>query len=308
MDQRTALQVERRLRFCGHGGRVSVLSIALVCALAGAHQTSASEAVAGSTGVDSEAIRCIEKFVAKYESIGGYTSRMLKAERLSDSRKTTQTIEIRARGDRWIQLKYLDRGKTGVRNNGMTVTFDGTESLKIEWGSSTGLGFLVNGPAQWMSGNSVSIFSSRVVDEEIFTVNRAGFGFLAAALKRHLPSLKASELGRLRVQPGTCQLEYRTQSDKFDSVEITGRDSVFQIEEKFGTLAYLIYRNHSDKFSKLSDVFKAQRATRVRVPREFASFDLVLDQKTDLPSRFVLYWKSDVVGDYQFSEIRTEPK
>lgn len=250
----------------------------------------------------SEAARCLEKFLVRHEALNSYSSRMKKVETLRTGEKSIQDIEIVARGEKYIQLKYMSRGSTGIRNNGMVVTFDGSDRLRVKLGSARNLGFFVNLPAKMFTGDTIAITDPAVVDDEIFTVNRAGFGYLARLLRRNWSAIRQGVMGNIKVAPGTCNIEYRAHLDRLVTIEQRERESIFEFEEKHGSIAYILYLLNSGKQERFSSFLNSSKRRMLRVPIDVASFDLSLDPVSHLPSKFVLFWEDIKIGEYLFTD------
>ncbi len=227
---------------------------------------------------------------------------MIKKEYVTSDVGVTQNIELSEDRGPHIILKYLDRGTTGVKSNGMTVTFDGSDQLKIKYGRRRGFGFLV--PVEWIGGDHLAIDDAKVVDDEIFTVNRAGFGFLIQSMAEHLPLYQKGLRGDLSLVKSPCFIHYEPHQVPDDIVTVEPSTSMFDLEKKYGTISYLIYLANRSQFSHFHELFRRKKLMTLKIPQNFAAFDLDIDSDTHLPSRFAIYWQKRLLGEYQFSEIK----
>jgi hypothetical protein len=256
---------------------------------------------------DPGATQCIEKFLEANRKTSDYQAHLVKKEwdpqggLLHDDQ-----IEITvARTKKYVQLKYLNSGDSGVRNNGMKVEYSGTEKLKVKLGSANVLGFLKHSAASALIGDSISIFDSQALDGEIFTINRTGFDFLALILSKNLESAKTSSEGGFKlVTPGTCQVRYLPHISGKKTVSLQPADSIFDLEEKLGTLGYIILQENKDQFGSLRDVFVRQKPVQISVPASFYEVQFDLNAETDLLDRFQIFQAGQKIGDYQFSDVK----
>ncbi len=209
------------------------------------------------------------------------------------------------RSKKRVKIKYTDRGDTGIRNNGMTVEYQGTEKLKVQLGSVSGFGFIAHAAAGALIGDSMSIFDARALEGEIFTINRSGFGFLGLVLGLGLESAKTSaEGGFSLVTPGTCQVRYRPHLSGDRKVLLQPTDSIFELEEKLGTLAYIIWQENLTQFNSFRDVFVRQKPMEVSIPKSFYETEFQFSTITHLPERFQLFQQGRRLGDYHFTEVQ----
>jgi hypothetical protein len=259
---------------------------------------------------DPRAVQCVEDFLSHYRNLKSYQTRLIKNEWNEKGKALhSEKIGLTFSKPHEVEFKYLNEGNTGIRNNGMTVAYKNGDEVSIRLGSTAGLGFLVKGVASLIVGDHTSLYDSKVLEDEIFTLNRAGFDFLAFALDKHLPAIKTSEKGGVKMINGEkadagCTIKYTPEVEGEEIVDLKPEDSVRAIEEKYGTLAYLIYRKNTDEFDSLRDLFVRDKETKIHVPKSFMEFDLTLDPVTKLPTHFVLYNDGKKIGDYGFQDTQ----
>jgi hypothetical protein len=100
----------------------------------------------------------------------------------------------------------------------------------------------------------------------------------------------------------SCKVKYRRHTDEVVSVKLAPKDSVFKLEEQHGTLAYNIFKHNRLEFGRFYNLFHRKEDVTIEVPQWFFDFDLELDPRTALPSRFVLYVEGEKAADYEFEK------
>jgi hypothetical protein len=254
---------------------------------------------------DPQAIRCAQDFLNRYSKIKNYDSVLEKKEwDLEGELLHDEKIQLTFEKPKKITLKYLNEGNTGIRNNGMTLRYVSGETVSIQLGETRGLGFLVNGPASLAIGDSLSIFDSRVLENEIFIINRSGFDLLAHTLKAYLPSLNQTETGGLQLTGSPCQLEYFPHLPGEVAISLEPQDSIEQIEEKFGTLGYFIYQRNRDQLDSIRDLYVREKKMTLQIPKSFPRFQITLGKKTQLPEHIVFFLNDKKVGQYHFEYLK----
>ena len=256
---------------------------------------------------DPAAVQCVEQFLEANKSASHYKTHLAKKEwNLQGGLLHDDQIEMSvSRSPVRVQLTYLNRGDTGIRNNGMRVEYDGSEKLKIKLGSTNVLGFLAHSAASAVIGDSMSIFDARALEDEIFTINRSGFDFLALVLGKHLDSTKTSTQGGLTLTAtGTCRVKYAPHLTGHTEVTLQPSDSVFEWEEKLGTLAYIIWQENREKFGSMRDLLIRQKPVTISIPKGFYDTTFDFNPVTHLPDHFSLYQQGKLIGDYHFNDVQ----
>jgi hypothetical protein len=87
------------------------------------------------------------------------------------------------------------------------------------------------------------------------------------------------------------------------SREVEPNDSIFDLEERYGTLAYAIFLNNPH-FHSFRNLFVRKNKTTIKIPYSFLSFELSLDMTTKLPKKFTLYHGGKMIVDYEFSDTQ----
>jgi hypothetical protein len=257
---------------------------------------------------DPVAVQCIEKFIEASQKLDHFQALLNKKEwdpkgNLLHDDQVELTV---SRSKKRVQLKYLNRGDSGVRNNGMKVEYNGTEKLKIELGSTNVLGFFMHSAASAIIGDSLSIFDSQVLDGEIFTINRTGFDFLASVLRMGLKETQGTPDGGFNlVKPGTCRVQYSPHFIGKTPVTVQPKDSIFELEERFGVLAYIIYQENRDQFSSFRDLFVREKPMKISIPKSFYETEFEFNLTTHLPEDFQMYQGRQKIGDYRFMNIKS---
>lgn len=265
-----------------------------------------------SAASDPRALKCVEDFVDSYSKVGSYRTTMIKREfGLGGDLLHDEKIGLEFEKPRRVVFRYLNEGITGIRNNGMTVGYTSGEEVEVKLGKPEGLGLFVNGVASLAVGGRMSLFDSKVLDDEVFTLNRAGFDYLAYALGKHLPTLRTSELGGISFageqNPSEpCRVRYVPHLSGEETIDLRPGESVFPVEERFATLAYVIYFRNRDKLASFRDLFVRKEPLKLKVPRAFTEFDMEIDRKTKLPLRFVMRFDGKVAGEYDFQDTESK--
>lgn len=248
--------------------------------------------------------RCMSRFIARYAKLTEYSTRVRKVDTLTSDTPNEEIIELKHKKPNETTFKFLNEGNTGIRNNGMTVQYTGGDKLKVALGEARGLGFFINGPAQKMVSGGVSLTDSKVLENEVFTINRAGFGYLADSIQRRLARMNESFNQALTLRGDDCSISYRKHTDEVHTVTLKPKDSVFKLEERFATLAYQIFRNNPSQFSSFEDLFSRDGDVEIRVPEYFLDFDLDLDPETNLPSRLAIYIDGRIAQELFFEDVK----
>ena len=252
-----------------------------------------------------EALQCITDFTKKFDEMsGGYRATMLKTEYINSAKGVTHKIEIRD-SKKEIILKFLDEAYSGIKNNGMTIRYDSTALLKIKFGHSAGLGFLMNGAARLFAAKEIALTDSQALKGEVFTVNRAGLSYLAATLKKNLLQFQNGELGDLTLIEAPCKVRYKLHEAPVQIVDLKVGDSIFDIEEKFSTLAFILFKENEDQFKQFDLLFNRKKEIKMKISAGFTPFEIDIDPVKKMPTRFVLFLKDKIIGEYKFSDIES---
>jgi len=253
------------------------------------------------------AIACIERYRAANDALKSYSYTLIKKEwTTTGTLMRDDVLKATFQKPTTLTMGYLNEGTTGIKNNGMRVTYNGTSHLDVKLGAPQGLGFLLNGPASLVVSGGLSTGSVHVLQGEYLTINRGGFGPLARLLASRVQDLKAAQQGGLTEEPGTCRLHYTKHTESVQIRDLRPTDSIEKIEDEVGTLAFFILMSNPDQFSGLYDVFHRSERMDVKVPLWFLDFDLILDPKLDVPNRLTFHLNDKILADYQFTDIKVE--
>ncbi len=282
------------MNFFKHSARIGIFSLVLT----GAER----HAVAAS---DPKALQCIRDFNSEVQQIKAYEAKILKRELQSTGRYAETQVHIRQSRDGQTTVTFLDEGQTGIKNNGMKVTFDGSPYLGIQLGKPKYLGRIPHAVAQVVVGEKLRITSPYVLDGEYFTVNRAGYFPLQRVLNTQLPSLETAREGGITSLEG-CNLRYQQHTKEISKETVTEKNSIFNIEDQFGTLAFFLLEANKDRFKNLTELFERAEGKEISVPKWFFDFELTFDPMTHLP-KVLRFKKNDVtVAEYIYELISFE--
>jgi hypothetical protein len=248
-------------------------------------------------------IGCLDDFFTKYEKLKGYKVQMQKNENFHlASVSNNELIEVEHVKNEFLNYKYLSDGKTGIKNNGMVVTYRGTPKLQVKYGKPSFIGHFANFIARNLY-KSFDIYDPQVLKNEIFSVNRAGFDFIYLALKYHYDGLKSAKSGGLILATNdSCELKYSPHNDRIDDVEINDKMTVSQLEEMYGIPGIFIYLYNTEKFSSYIDFYQLKNIKKLKIPRYFMPFRLVLDHE-GYPQLFEIQFADKIIAEYRFSNL-----
>ncbi len=254
---------------------------------------------------DPQALQCIRDFISEAKKMSAYEAKIDKRELQSTGRFAESKVHIRQSQTGITTVTFLDEGQTGIKNNGMKVTFDGSPYLGIQLGKPKYLGRIPHAVAQVVVGEKLRITSPYVLDGEYFTVNRAGYFPLQRILNTQLPSLETAQEGGITSMDG-CNLRYQKHTKEMSKVTVTEQNSLFNIEDQFGTLAFFLLEANQDRFKNLTELFERAEGKEISVPKWFFDFDLSFDPVTHLP-KVLRFKKGDVtVAEYTYELVSVE--
>lgn len=245
---------------------------------------------------------CLKRFVGAYDASSGYSAKIKKTE-YEFGDPLTENIEVTEKDKSEVTVKFLDQGSSGIRNNGMAVTYAGGDNVQIKLGHSRGFGFILNGLADALTAKSKSLIDPTVLQTEIFTINRAGFGYFARTLKDKLEPMRMGKMGRLEKTGDGCQLYFHHDGLHPQTVLLKRTDSVFPLEDKFGTLAYIIYKSNEDKFKNYESFFHRKEDMNLKIEPNFTDWKMTMDEN-NLPKTIELFYAGKMIGHYEFSDVR----
>lgn len=259
--------------------------------------------VHGASAESLPALQCLRDFTQRYAQGPSYFTKLKKTEFDFSPSPMVENLEITERAKTEIDLKFVDKGKSGIRNNGMTVHYKSGDEVEIELGKSRGFGFLLNGLAETFAKKKMKLYSADVIERQIFTVNRAGFGYLARLIQMRLPEFEKGALGQLSNEGAGCHVQFKHDPKLDETIELDPQRAIPEIEQKYGTLAYLIYKMNRDLFPKFESLFERKKPMTIQISPAFADFNLDLDA-AHLPTKFELFFGGQILGRYEFSETK----
>lgn len=250
--------------------------------------------------------QCFEGFIDNYAQLNSYKGTLHKKEWKTHGELVhDEKIEVSFYKPHKLQLRYLNEGSSGIRNNGMTVEYNGGKTVKITLGKPKFFGALTNGVASLVIGDELPLYDSKVLDDEIFTINHGGFGYLVDAIKKVGAEVRSNPEFKFvgSVTQDQCTVEYPLQSKPGAYLELKPEDSIFKIEETHRTLAYFIFDANRDQFSSFTDLFVRTKPMKIRFPHQLIYFTLTLNRKTNLPERISIREKDTLIAEYVYSEF-----
>jgi hypothetical protein len=264
---------------------------------------SSTEMAFSKTSAKSVAMDCVTRFSQQMKNIVSYETTIQKREKPMNGSWRSDHIRLTEsdRGNR-IQIVYLNEGSTGIKSNGMKVTYKSGEDISIIYGESKGIGGLFGSIAKTAAPKSMRLTDGLAINEELFTINRAGFRFMSQMILKGLENSKGKLEGS--ETHDECFLKWVPIEADYQEIQIAEGQSIWSLEETYSTLASLIQRKNSELFPRLSDLFRVRGPKKILVPRSFTAFSTTLNRATNLPKSFQLYWEGQLVGEYFFSDTR----
>ncbi len=264
---------------------------------------------------DPAVLQCMTNFVKQYKTINGFKTTLIKKDwnisgKLVHDEKVELTFEKASNGKpAKTHFVYINKGSSGIRNNGMTVDYEGGNEVKIKFGKPDAVGFLFNGVASLVTGEKKKLTDPELLEDEIMTFNRAGFGMSALIFEKLITELsKPHTKGGVRVvgtgkDADPCHFKYTPHLDGYEWVTLKPTDSVFALEEKYGILAYAIYRANTDQFSEFRDLFVRAHTIKIKIPKSPSAFEAAINPNTFLPTLFRATEENGQVRcEYQFED------
>jgi len=249
---------------------------------------------------------CILKMGEAFNSLAQYSTVLNREIWVDGVYKKNRKVQIEYMRGNSTLITYLDKGSTGIKNNGMTVFWKhGSKEFELTIGESSGLGAIVGGIASAAANGMYSITGKDALKGEFITINRGGIGFLSEALSKRVKGLKPNDDGGLSVwkKDEYCSIKYRKHTDIVSEITLKKDQDVFQIEEDYGTLSYQIFLHNRDKFPTFLEFFNRKKDMKVKIPHWFFNMDFVLDPKTNLIKDLTLYHGEQILGRYYFREM-----
>ena len=251
-------------------------------------------------------IQCFEGFADTYSELQSYRGILHKKEwKKNGDLVHDEKIQVSFQKPHQLQLKYLNEGSSGIRNNGMTVDFNGGNTVKISLGKPKFFGALTHGVASLVLGDELPLYDPKVLDDEIFTINHGGFGYLVGAIKKVAAEVKSNPEFKFTgtVTQNQCTVEYPLQFKENEYLELKPQDSIFKIEENHRTLAYFIYDANRDQFSSFTDLFVRSKPMKIRFPNQLVYFTLTLNRKSKLPEKISMRENNTKIAEYQYTDF-----
>jgi hypothetical protein len=247
------------------------------------------------------AIKCVEKFLVKMKEIKGYSTRIIKKE-LVEGEWVEDTVHLEVDGPTSIKYTFSKPGSSGIRNNGMQLIYDGSDTLKIVWGEASGFGVIAKRAARAVIGDTLPMTGDTALKGELFTLNHAGYGHFAHSLRYHLPSIKLAKQGGI-VGEG-CVLKYTPPNVSYLTIPLAKDGRIQDIEERYGVYAMHLRQVNSEKFKDMDALFNRKTDVELKVPDFLLPFEAHLNADS-LPDQLTIYMEGEKVGEYTFEEIKT---
>lgn len=248
---------------------------------------------------------CLAASIDKIKKLNEYTVRMRKIEYFGSQRIDEEILVYENKTAGLRTLEFINQGSTGIKNNGMKLSYNVNDNfISIKYGKSFGLGVFASPFIKILGKTKTHLYDADVVDKQIFTLNRAGLSFLYKVLENKFIRLKNEEIGKFdeTISPEKCSYEFRKKHKEPITETVSKDNTLTQIEEKYGTLAYLLYLENSKEIKTFHE-FLGSENIKIFVTDHFTNFNLVIDNVTKLPLEFTLFHNDDVIGKYQFEDI-----
>jgi hypothetical protein len=253
--------------------------------------------------VTPQAKACLEKFFAAYDPLDGYTALIKKTERAPRSGRilNEQRIRLTHRKPVYVKVEFLDKGSTGIKNNGMISEFEGGRKQKVTLGKPTFAGALMNRAAKAVIGDALDLFSPYSTDKEYLTLNRTSLTNLAHMLKTHLKAMEESGKGGLSADGEGCRLRYAAHAPVFTRT-FSGIPELEQaLDEMAANPIFWVFLN-LDQFSDLTDFYRNFAGKKIQVSESSMPFELVLSPD-GLPKELRFFHKYKEMASYVYEEL-----
>lgn len=143
----------------------------------------------------------------------------------------------------------------------------------------------------------------------MITFNRAGLTFFQQTLKKMLPQIALATKPGMTLEPGAyCHVDYTPITDEQVVVNLKPEDSVPALEEEYGTLAYFIYRDNSDKFKNFEDLFSRSEPVSIKIKKGFTHFKVYFDPETQLVSQLSFFYDGKLLAQYNYDNYKISLK
>jgi hypothetical protein len=260
---------------------------------------------AAHAAVTPQAKKCAEKFFAAYDPLEGYTALIKKTERAPRGGRVLneQRIRLTHRKPVYVKVEFLDKGSTGIKNNGMISEYDGGRKQKVTLGKPTFAGALMNRAAKAVIGDALDLFSPYSTDKEYLTLNRTSLTNLAHMLKAHMKAMEESERGGLSAESegGGCRLRYAAHAPVFTRT-FSGIPELEQaLDEMAASPIFWVFLN-LDQFRDLTDFYRNFAGKKIQISESSMPFELVL-RPDGLPKELRFFHKSKEMASYAYEEI-----
>jgi len=249
---------------------------------------------------------CLNDFIDTFSKTRGYSTTINKKEyNLEGDLVHDEIVQFDyVNSSHALTVTYLNDGSTGIRNSGMKVEYDGKENLKLKLGAPNFFGFFVNTAASIAVPSNMKVYDKLALDDEIFSIKRAGFAFFVQALKIHLPDIKSNKENALLEADEKCFTRYIPISPSTKITTFKNQGDVDKFEEEQGKLAIQLVLENKGEIKNLHEIFNLSKPVNLKTPSHFLKFDLSLDPELKTPSEIKLYYKDKIIGDYEFAKTK----
>lgn len=236
---------------------------------------------------------CLVNFEKFITTSKGYKLTLNKIENFKELKVENKNIlAIERYFGKSLKMTFLDVGVSGIKNNGMVLTYTGGDSLKAKLGKTGGISFF-SGLVSKISDEH-KLYGSFAMKNELFTLNRAGLDFI-------YDSLFSKKLKPFNI----------TKNDNHCTVSSLGKEIAFtdysykgearKVEDKFKIPLFLIYAYNLEKYNSLAKFIKAPYPESIKIP-DFIHFELDL-MNNGLPKEYRIFFKGKNVAKYSFSDV-----
>lgn len=116
------------------------------------------------TGSDPAALKCAENFLTQFEKVNQLEADLSKREWTSEGKVLhDEKLTFFYQSPNTHSVRYNEEGSSGIKNNGMTVTYSGGNQALVKFGKPNVWGFLMNSVASLVVGEKMDVFGSRML-------------------------------------------------------------------------------------------------------------------------------------------------
>lgn len=245
---------------------------------------------------------CLTDFLDTYKKVKSYKTNMKKTENFPElGVSNSDNIQVTHTKGESLEYKFKTPGTTGIKNNGMVITYTGKKEIKIKPGKGKNIGGVVSFFANNFFPSEIGLYDRLAIKNELFTVDRAGFDFISHSLKSYLKKNGRKTFSET-VKNGKCVISYHPVNLDNINYSLKKGTDLRAVENKFGYPAFYLFYKNLNKYSSFGSFLSPNYDGDIKIPNSFFPFELIIDLKTKLPTKFEIYNNKSTIGRYDFKD------